>query len=73
MLKEIKKIAEVNLFIFVFNGAERLSADQLEGLIAYRQLLGIDNDCWKHVAVAYTRCDFSSDDYETLEEYLDEI
>ena len=71
MLQEIKEISEVNIFIFVFNSAERLSADQLEAFVAYRQLLGIGNDCWKHVSVAYTKCDFTSDDYNTLDEYLE--
>jgi hypothetical protein len=39
-------------------------------LKTYRQLLGGSDRCWDNVVVALTRCDYSADDFESLDEYL---
>ena len=35
----------------------------------YKELLGIENDCWKHFAVALTNLDFNPVEFDDLQEY----
>ena len=36
-------------------------------------MLGGNDDWWKNVIVALTGCDFTSDSYDNIKEYLDDL
>lgn len=63
IFKEFKKLGNIDKFVLVIKGTERVSGIVWEMLAIYREMFG---KCWENLIMVVTGLDFNSDDHESL-------